>query len=437
MRRQSVLLLAISVTMMTASQPAAAMRFNVTDLGTLPGYNISQPYSINNHGHIAGYVWNTDYPGYNRAVLFDPNGTGNDIDLGALGGEQSVALSINNKCEIVGSAETDLAPSIWYATIFDPNGTGNNRALPPEGAAWQNNDSGQIVGFVLVEPSGGGDAVRCAALFKADSEPNMVNLGTLDGYNESEAVSINNCGLIVGTAYNHDGSLYFWGDMRAVRFDSSGGGYNFDLGTLPGYQCAVALSVNDRGQIVGRANPHDMLLENWNPRAVLFDPTGQGNNTDLGTLPGYDSAEAFCINNNGWIVGRAVVAQTFATRAVLFERKLRGNNIDLNDCIDPDLGCILTEAISINDNGWIVCWGGRSGSDATAFLLKPIPAGSADFEPDTDVDLEDFAVLAAAWRSTLGDDNWNGSCDISEPPGGIIDERDLSIFTDSYLISAP
>lgn len=436
MRKVPMVVAVFLLTILTKAPSAIAIRYDITDLGTLPGYDVARPYSINNHGYIAGFVMKTGHPGHHRAVLFDPNGTGNNIDLGTLGGEQAAALSINNNAQIVGSAESDLHPSIWYGTIFEPNGSGHNTALPPEGAAWQNNDTGQIVGWVLVEPSGGGDTVRRAALYEPDSEPNMINLGTLPGYSESEALSINNSGLIVGTAYNED-PLYFWGDMRALRFDPTGAGDNLDLGTLPGYECAIAFSINDRGQIVGRANPHDMLLENWNPRAVLFDPSGQGNNIDLGTLPGYDNAEAFCINNKGWIVGRAVVAQTFATRAILFDRKLRGNNIDLNDCIDPALGCILTEAVSINDNGWIVCWGHKPGPNANSFLLKPIPAGPGDFEPDTDVDLEDFAVLAAAWKTTPAHPNWNQACDISEPPDGIINWLDLAVFAQNYLIELP
>ncbi|MHC4619472.1 MAG: hypothetical protein ACYTEQ_17130 [Planctomycetota bacterium] len=430
MRKESILLSTLLITL-TATPPAAAIRYTVTDLGTLPGYDVSRPYSINNQGQIVGYV--EDF-GYTRAVLFDPTGTGNDIDLGTLGGRSSRAISINKNGQIVGSAQTTLEPSTWYPTIFDPKGTGNNTALNAKGGGRQNNDNGQIVGYALLDNAG--DAICRAALFEPDSEPNMINLGTLPAYAKSQAASINSAGLIVGAAYNED-PLYFWADMRAVRFDPTGAGDNLDLGTLPGYECAVALSINDRGQIVGRANFHDMDIGNYNPRAVLFDPTGNGNNIDLGTLPGYDSAEAFSVNNRGWVVGRAVVAQTFAARAVLFDRKLRGNNTDLNDCIDPALGCTLTKAISINDNGWIVCWGGKAASDATAFLLKPVSAGPADFEPDTDVDLEDFAVLAAAWKTTPAHPNWNPSCDISDPQDQLIDQRDLAVLAQSYLVPAP
>lgn len=436
MRKESVFVSVALLVWLTANSTVAAIRYSVTNLGTLPGYNVSQPYSINNLGQIAGFVTDFDHPVYHRAVLFDPNGGGNDIDLGTLGGEGSAALSINNNGQIVGAGENAAVPSFWYATIFDPNGTGNNTALNPEGAAWQINDNGQIAGWVFVEPYDGANDCRRAVLFEPSAEPNMVNLGTLAGYSDSEALSINENSLIVGTAYNPN-LPYPYADARAVLLDPTGHADNVDLGTLPGYESAIPFSVNNRGQIVGRANNHDMSILNWNPRAVLFDHTGEGDNIDLGTLPGYDSAEALSINNKGWTVGRAIISQTFTCRAVLFDRKLRGNNIDLNDCIDPALGCTLTEAISINDNGWIVCWGAKSGTTVTSFLLKPISAGPADFEPDSDVDLEDFAILAAAWKSRAGDDNWNPSCDISDPQDGLINGRDLLVLCRNYLTATP
>jgi hypothetical protein len=62
----------------------------------------------------------------------------------------------------------------------------------------------------------------------------------------------------------------------------------------------IARSINDSGQIVGDYAYH----------AYLFDPTGQGNNIDLNTLidpsSGWTLMEAYCINNNGWIVGNGI-----------------------------------------------------------------------------------------------------------------------------------
>jgi len=58
----------------------------------------------------------------------------------------------------------------------------------------------------------------------------------------------------------------------------------------------------------------------------------------------------------------------------------------------------------------------------------------ADFNNDGDVDFEDFAILGLAWRSSISDDNYNPIYDISEPSDGIVDERDLAILCDNWLL---
>lgn len=49
------------------------------------------------------------------------------------------------------------------------------------------------------------------------------------------------------------------------------------------------------------------------------------------------------------------------------------------------------------------------------------------------VNLADFAILALAWQSSPGDDNWNPICDISDPNDNVIDERDLSVLSRYWL----
>ncbi|MHC4286028.1 MAG: hypothetical protein ACYSWZ_24105, partial [Planctomycetota bacterium] len=63
--------------------------------------------------------------------------------------------------------------------------------------------------------------------------------------------------------------------------------------------------------------------------------------------------------------------------------------------------------------------------------------GPADFQRDGDVDLKDYAILTAAWRSTPADDNWNPFCDIAEPEDGSINESDFAVFADNYLMQSP
>jgi len=418
MRKESALLCAVLLTALIPKPAAAAIRYNVTDLGTLPGYESSRAWSINNKGQIVGEAFNSDPPYNNRAVLFDPNGDGNNIDLGTLGGENSWAASINNNGQIVGGADSNDPQQSSQPAIFDPNGGGNNIGLGEKGPACSINDNGQIVGYV-------GNVDDCyAVLFDPTGLGDNVDLGTLDGILYSVAYSSNNSGQIVGYAFND----LFARDYRAVLFDPTGQGNNIDLGTLGGeYEYSAAISINDYGQIVGRADTASGFAH-----ATLFDPNGQGNNRDLGTVAEYNFSVAASINNSGQIVGQAGV-RDYEYRAVLFDHKGNGENIDLNDLINPALDWTLSCAICINDNGWIVCWGRTSSFSRTSFLLTPIPAGPADFQPDGAIDLKDYAILTAAWRSTPADDNWNPICDISEPKDDLIDERDLAVFSSNWL----
>ncbi len=58
---------------------------------------------------------------------------------------------------------------------------------------------------------------------------------------------------------------------------------------------------------------------------------------------------------------------------------------------------------------------------------------TADFTGDCQVDLYDFAVMATAWLSSAGSDNWNQLCDISVPANGYIDIADLAELAGQWL----
>jgi hypothetical protein len=71
--------------------------------------------------------------------------------------------------------------------------------------------------------------------------------------------------------------------------------------------------------------------------------------------------------------------------------------------------------------------------NGTGIELITEPSLIGDFYTDGVVDFKDFAVLAAAWRSQPGDDNWNAACDISESIDGVINEYDLAVLSESWL----
>ena len=51
-----------------------------------------------------------------------------------------------------------------------------------------------------------------------------------------------------------------------------------------------------------------------------------------------------------------------------------------------------------------------------------------DFDEDGEVNCDDLRVLALAWMSKSGDDNWNPVCDISDPNDEVIDGQDFGVF---------
>lgn len=434
MRKESALLSALLLILLAPNLSPAAPRYHLINLGILEGYQHTEPVSINNQGQIVGLCWDFVGPVRARAALFDPTGKGNNIDLGALGGQESIAASINDHSQIIGPAENSEDPPVWCLTAFDANGSGNNTLLLRAASGRCINNKGIIAGSVYTTVDQ--NHIERAALFDIDHPADFIPLGTLDGLERSQAYSINSYGDVVGIAYASGLRNHF--ETRAVRFDPSDPN-NIDLGTLPGCDWATPFCINDSGQIVGRAHLLSPFpWDDFTPRAVLFDPTGMQNNIDLGTLPGFENAEAFSINNDGQIVGQALKTETMYDCAVMFDPTGQGNNINLNDRVETGDNLYLETAMAINDHGWIT--GITSEPNAygnVAFLLVPLPAAEADFEPDGDVDLEDYAVLAAAWRSTPADDNWYPLCDISHPPDGIINAKDLSIFTGNYLINPP
>jgi probable HAF family extracellular repeat protein len=337
MKKSTMVCAIMSVALISSSPVLAEIRYTVIHLGALGnGYNYAFATSINNSGQVIGSA-NANYSDNWRGVLFDSTGQGNNIDLGTLGGNRTEAKSIKSNGQIVGYS-TDASGNS-HAVLFDSTGNGNNVDLG-RGGAIGISDRGEIVG------SAGG-----ATLFDASGQGNNTRIGISQGF------AINNKGQVVGTG-GPDGT---W----PILFDRTNGTRTVNLGALPGAIANVPLSVNDNSQVVGFS-----VSSEW-ARAALFDSTGNGNSIDLGTLGG-TSSYAFAVNNAGQVVGTADDAYG-NTRATVFDPTGQGNNIDLNTLIDPGSGWHLLKALDINDNGWIVGDGWRTGDPGhSGFILVPV-----------------------------------------------------------------
>jgi probable HAF family extracellular repeat protein len=370
--RGKTTLFSAAVILLFLSSPVFAYR-QVIDLGTLGGtYQYSKATSINDNGQVVGYAYTDtqDISGIRRACLFDSTGGGANTYLGTLGGTQSCAYSINNNGKIVGNAtpvgDGSTPMSSTSACLFDSTNSGNNKnlgslsAFSSTGSAYCINNNGYIVGQASKSVISGGVILSSltACYFDQTTPWSNFDLGAKLAY------SINNNNQIVGYANSS-------GRSRACLFDPPNGTNNIDLGTFGG-DYSIAYSTNDSGLIVGQADYSTVYTPIFRSyyHACIFDASGNGDNTDLGTLGGAMSAALFA-NNENQIVGYASDGSG-QRKACLFDSTGQGNNTNLNDLIDPSSGWILKEASCINNNGWIVGYGTHNGIDH-AFLLTPEP----------------------------------------------------------------
>lgn len=349
MKKQILLALAVTVIILKASLVSADILYNLTDLGA------GMAFSINNNGQVVGIDDSS------QATLFDATGQGNHTNLGS----NSQATSISDNGQIVGWSYT----TNFKAVVYRPSsGGGYSADEMGDGMAFSINNSEQVVGYSAsyIGPSE-------AALFKYTESPfpgyDITTLG------DGRAYSINDTGKIVGYTINKYSYVTY-----ATIFDPTGHGNNMNIGTLGGYNSSEALSVNESGQIVGYAyiydpppDPFDYEGEDY--RAVLFDGASIGDNIYLGTIDGYSDSQALSINDSGEIVGYSFqpMSQLWNYRATLFDPKGGGNNIDLNDLIDPIPDWTLTMAYSVNNKGWIVGTMYDSSQNYHAYLLTPVP----------------------------------------------------------------
>lgn len=268
----------------------------------------------------------------------------------------------------------------------------------PTGVALGINESAQVVGYIRTDQP---QPIR-AFLWSASS--GFQELGTLGGP-DSKANAINNAGQVVGytgvpsgaahafiwsaatgmqdihtlgddseaNAINQRGDIVGYttiaGYSHAFRWTSATGMVN--LGTLGGTS-SDAFDINNNGLVVGRATTSENGGNNTS-HAFLYDETGMH---DIGHLGG-NYSEARAINDHGEIVGYSYLPTHVVARAFYYHDSTM---LDLNSLIDPASGWYLYIAQDINNAGQIVAVAQRDTEPwAHAVLLTPIPEPAALF----------------------------------------------------------
>jgi probable HAF family extracellular repeat protein len=247
-------------------------------------------------------------------------------DVGTLGGSYAAVNALNNKGHLTGSADT---PDGRFPGFFWENG--RIRPVGIDGInAFGINDRDEVVGSVELS----GQQNFHAVVWREDGH--LTDLGTLFGdVGSSLALSINNKSQIVGysipaTPINPNGQEHatLWDGSRIT-----------DLGTLPGGHFSTARSINDRGQIVGTSETAD-----GQEHTVLWQ---RGEITDIGTLGGKKSYP-FGINNRGQVIGESQTVDGKDHAFVWVE----GRMFDLNLLLG--LGDTLLGSLVLNDREQLV-----------------------------------------------------------------------------------
>ena len=299
----------------------------ITDLGTFEGAYESVANAVNSRGQVAGAALNSIPDadsmfglGYQtRAFLWE---SGSLLDLGTLGtGADAQAALINNRGQVVGWSYTSAQHSDICALVYEfPLATGS---------------------------------------FVWDKQKGMADLGTLGG-TCTVARALNNHGQIVGQSWltgDSVGHAFHWDRLHGL----------FDLGTLGG-DFSSADALNDAGDAVGGS----YLAGN-----VLIDATmWRGKSAiDLGTVDGDQCAYALSINARRQVVGISGTLNCDSPRAFLWEEG--GPMVDLNDLVVAGADIQVAFAYTINDRGEIAGLGFLPNGDEHAVLLIPCGSGEA------------------------------------------------------------
>jgi probable HAF family extracellular repeat protein len=325
-------------------------------------------------------------------------------DLGTLGGPpswtRSYAYGVNDLGQVVGKTTLN-GSSFYHAFVWqDQIGMQDLGILPedsagirPMSSAAGINGAGQIAG--VSDPTG----ISGRATVWDGSAGTAVSLGTLGG-TWSKAGGINASGMVAGTSAlpgRAGAQAFVWSpqtgmldiDPRMQGF--SGAGAINDQGHVAGYLQTddnhnhAFLYTPETGMIdihaafaqnstAGAVNEADMVAGSCTVQGVshAFSWTAATGSTDLGTLaPGLNTfAEG--INDRGDVVGFGVViSETYElmNHAFLYQDH---RMIDLNSLVSLPAGYVLTDAASINNQGFIA--GTMSvGGQEHAFFMTHAP----------------------------------------------------------------
>lgn len=341
------------------------------DLGTLPGGVNSLAVWSNNAGEVVGISEN----GRIDPLLGIPQGRGvlwrkggQIVNLGTLGGHESLAAYINNRGQIAGFAAnrkrdpfslfgwgTQTRAFLWQKGIMRDLGTLGG----PDALAEFVNNHGQVAGYSYTNSRPNPDTGIPTQDPFLWTHGTMADLGTLGG-TFGIALALNNRGQVAGLsnlAGNQTAHPFLWSRGKLK-----------DLGTLGG-TFGIAWWMNNAGEVAGAATTKaDKALHAFFWR--------KGKMTDLGTINGDPCSFAHFMNSRGQVVGTSgdcVGGQIIEKHGFISERG--GRMIDLNRFVPKGSHLTITDGETINNRGEIAGSGMLPNGDFHAVVLIPCNGG--------------------------------------------------------------
>lgn len=397
----------IASTLSLAVGTAVAAPYEIIDLGKVEGGSNSFAYGLNNSGEVVGYgdgPLTTDSEGKevrefsSHALKFD---TAAITDFGALdNGNTSLALAINDSGIVIGRAnqtrtETNTAGNeISITENFAVSFQGNipeklaNLTNFSNSQALNINNQNIIVGFgsIDLDPDDDIGNIQRGFVYNFNSQSliSIVDALTDSKDRQSFPLSINDSGVVVGWAEKKVGD-----QIHALAFslDTNGTQGLVELPTL-NTSVTMARDINNSGLIVGSARHGSGTTRTV---SFVYNPSSDNALTRLPFFANnYDNSVANAINDNGQIVGQALVSEptTGINTGYLFEN----NELkDLNKLISCNSGWRIDNATNINNNGEIIGYGlkaetieGKVVNEIRAFKLVPTGGAIEVCQDDTD-----------------------------------------------------
>jgi probable HAF family extracellular repeat protein len=366
--------LAAALTLLASAALAQTPRYSLTDIGVLPGRTGSVAHAINASGQVAGYSFSGSAGQFGHGFLWTPapgGGSGTLVELAPLtGGDQAHGMGLDDAGRVVGHSNTDKAPPravLWSGgapvELFLGNGNANVLGVDI-------NASGLMCGYMTGSGSGNPAKFRAVLWTEDPNHPGRYDttvLGVLPGGDTLQsfgvASGINDAGQVVGWSFLADGT-----GNHAVIWENDATHTVTDLPFPAGAGGVIANAINQAGEAVGE----QFVPAAWD-RAVKWGPAPAHTPVDLGVLPGRNASDANGIDDVGDVVGMSYV----------FDPAVGGSDPhgfiwrdgvmrDLNDLLDASgAGWVVTNAVAINDAGWIAGSATAPSGQTRAVVLAP------------------------------------------------------------------